>query len=356
MTPQTSPAVPPAPSMSGPSTSRTPTTPTTNPSICRGLSRSRRKSRGEQGGEHRAERVHQRGERGTEAGVEGEVHRAELDAVEHEPRERDPDGVGAGDPEGATKRPREQPGEHGGEHEPARDQAERRDGVDAVRPGDVARGPHQHEPGGRDEGQAGCGRDGDDALCVCDGRLPRLRARGTVPRPLRTLVVVNSCLPDSGSMTDPAHPKVISESVDVDAPRRGGLLDPLRPAAARPHRRVRLGAGARQGTRTAEQGRDVRHGHEAVRPALQDPQHRRGVRRGPADRLAALRRAPLALRARADRRRHAGDRVVRLQQVRPDPAPGRGARRFPEAQPRGHRRDAGQAPEAAESDAKGQAA
>ena len=39
-----------------------------------------------------------------------------------------------------------------------------------------------------------------------------------VPRPNRTLVVVNSCLPDSGNMTDAAHPKVISESVDVDAP------------------------------------------------------------------------------------------------------------------------------------------
>ena len=42
---------------------------------------------------------------------------------------------------------------------------------------------------------------------------------GTAPSPHRTLAVAErSGLPDSVSMSDPAHPKVISESVDVDAP------------------------------------------------------------------------------------------------------------------------------------------
>ena len=85
----------------------------------------------------------------------------------------------------------------------------------------------------------------------------------------------------------------------------------------------------------AAHGRQVRHGHEARR-AVQDHEHRRRVRRGPPDRLAALQRSRLALHLRAGRGRHEGHRAVGR-------ADGRGTASacallgLPDAQPAGHR-------------------
>ncbi|CAA9261305.1 MAG: hypothetical protein AVDCRST_MAG20-2721, partial [uncultured Acidimicrobiales bacterium] len=85
-----------------------------------------------------------------------------------------------------------------------------------------------------------------------------------------------------------------------------------RPRCALPHRRVGDGAGD-EGARRHEAGprRPLPDVDEAP-GAVRDHQRGRRVRGGQAHRVAPLRRAPLALAARAGGGRHEGDRDVRL--------------------------------------------
>ena len=133
--------------------------------------------RRQQGGEHRAERVHQRGEGGAEARVEGEVHRAELDAVEHEARQPDPDGVGPGHPQRPAEDPRQHP----------RDQ--RRRARTAPRPASAATSPRRRRdrrcsPRTRPARRQPPGRAGGLPPARRDVPMPRLLSRAVTGHPI----------------------------------------------------------------------------------------------------------------------------------------------------------------------------
>ena len=145
-------------------------------------------------------------------------------------------------------------------------------------------------------------------------------------------------------MTDPSHPKVISESVDVDAPPEvvfAILSDPRQHARIDGSGSVReLVKGPERLSKGATFGMDMKlFGLPyKIRNTVVEYDENRQI----AWRHFGGHRWRYVLEP--TEWRDAGHRVVRLQPVRPVPTPGRGARRFPEAQPRGHRRDAGQAP------------
>ena len=141
--------------------------------------------------------------------------------------------------------------------------------------------------------------------------------------------------------------QLISESITVDAPPAvvfAILADP------RQHSRID-GSGsvqsimARAGSGQPQRP-DVHRPDEALRPPVPDPQPGGRVRGRPADRLAALHRQPVALRARADAgRRHAGHRDVRPLTRRPDHRLRRALGEVPRAHPRRDHRNAGAAEE-----------
>ena len=177
-------------------------------------------------------------------------------------------------------------------------------------------------------------RRGGGALCDRDHNglahnLPVARARDNS-------AAASTRRSDSGAPAYPADHELSHRLRQHDGRRaaRRGLRDPGRPAPAPADRRLRHPAGHRLGPRAAREGRGVRGGHEDVRPALQDPEPGRGVRGGPPDRVAALRRPPLALRARAGRGRHAGDRVLRLLALQPAVVDAHRGRRLPRARNR----------------------
>ena len=143
--------------------------------------------------------------------------------------------------------------------------------------------------------------------------------------------------------TGPMRPiRLVSATRIVPAPAEeifDLLADPARHSRDRRVGHGPSGAG-KPYAGAALAGRHLRHA-DALGCAVQDPQRGGRVRRGPADRLAALRRPHLALPARAGRPGlDPGDRGVR-------PAPlalsvGHPAARLGAPQPAGHRPDPGQ--------------